>query len=102
MVNWRRMPSACAGASGINFAETRMRAGDYSGQVPFVGMEVAGSVEQGPPQRTSRWATGFLVACAVRMLIVDCDPAHLMLGPESEPHQCADGWKPDRLALGYR
>ena len=35
------------GASGINFAETRMRAGDYSGQeLPFVmGMEVAGTVE---------------------------------------------------------
>ena len=36
------------GASGINFAETRMRAGDYSGQeLPFVmGMEVAGTVEE--------------------------------------------------------
>ena len=35
------------GASGINFAETRMRAGDYSGQeLPFVmGMEVAGTEE---------------------------------------------------------
>ena len=33
-------------ASGINFAETRMRAGDYSGQeLPFVmGMEGAGIV----------------------------------------------------------
>ena len=59
------------GASGINFAETRMRAGDYSGQeLPFVmGMEVAGSVEQ-----VGREVAGFkvgnrvLVACAVRML----------------------------------
>ncbi|GIW11934.1 MAG: hypothetical protein KatS3mg061_2991 [Dehalococcoidia bacterium] len=34
-------------ASGVNFAETRMRAGTYSGQTaPFVlGMEAAGIVE---------------------------------------------------------
>jgi NADPH2:quinone reductase len=37
----------CVKASGINFAETRMRAGTYSGQeLPFVmGMESAGVVE---------------------------------------------------------
>ena len=48
------------GASGINFAETRMRAGDYSGQeLPFVmGMEVAGSVEQ-----VGREVAGFKVGC---------------------------------------
>ena len=48
------MPSPAAGevrvrvhASGMNFAETRMRSGDYSGQpLPFVaGMEMAGVVD---------------------------------------------------------
>lgn len=48
------IPSPAAGevrvrihASGMNFAETRMRSGDYSGQpLPFVaGMEMAGVVD---------------------------------------------------------
>ena len=48
------MPSPAAGevrvrvhASGMNFAETRMRSGDYSGQpLPFVaGMEMAGVID---------------------------------------------------------
>ncbi|MFL2501619.1 MAG: zinc-binding alcohol dehydrogenase family protein [Luminiphilus sp.] len=74
------------GASGINFAETRMRAGDYSGQeLPFVmGMEVAGSVEQ-----VGREVAGFKVGDRVfgrvrgaHAEVVDCDPAHLMPLPE--------------------
>ena len=58
------------GASGINFAETRMRAEDYSGQeLPFVmGMEVAGSVEQVGRQVADFSGRPGLVACAVRML----------------------------------
>jgi NADPH:quinone reductase-like Zn-dependent oxidoreductase len=75
------------GASGINFAETRMRAGDYSGQeLPFVmGMEVAGSVEQ-----VGREVVGFKVGDRVfgrvrgaHAEVVDCDPAHLMRLPEN-------------------
>ena len=75
------------GASGINFAETRMRAGDYSGQeLPFVmGMEVAGSVEQ-----VGREVAGFKVGDRVfgrvrgaHAEVVDCDPAHLMPLPEN-------------------
>lgn len=75
------------GASGINFAETRMRAGDYSGQeLPFVmGMEVAGSVEQ-----VGREVAGFKVGDRVfgrvrgaHAEVVDCDPAHLMRLPEN-------------------
>ena len=75
------------GASGINFAETRMRAGDYSGQeLPFVmGMEVAGSVEQ-----VGREVAGFKVGDRVfgrvrgaHAEVVDCDPVHLMRLPEN-------------------
>ena len=75
------------GASGINFAETRMRAGDYSGQeLPFVmGMEVAGSVEQ-----VGREVAGFEVGDRIfgrvrgaHAEVVDCDPAHLMPLPEN-------------------
>jgi NADPH2:quinone reductase len=55
-MRWERLPDLQPGfgqlrvrvhASGINFAETRMRAGTYSGQeLPFVmGMECAGVVE---------------------------------------------------------
>ncbi|MEY4357034.1 MAG: NADPH:quinone reductase [Pseudomonadota bacterium] len=56
VMHWRELPPLVPGrgqllvrvhASGINFAETRMRAGTYSGQeLPFVmGMESAGVVE---------------------------------------------------------
>jgi NADPH:quinone reductase-like Zn-dependent oxidoreductase len=56
VMQWTEMPDPVPGpgqmlvhvrASGINFAETRMRAGTYSGQeLPFVmGMESAGIVE---------------------------------------------------------
>ena len=56
VMRWRELPELVPGrgqlrvrvhASGINFAETRMRAGTYSGQeLPFVmGMEAAGVVE---------------------------------------------------------
>lgn len=56
VMKWTEMPDPVPGpgqlrvrvhASGINFAETRMRAGTYSGQtLPFVmGMESAGVVE---------------------------------------------------------
>ncbi|MAB26725.1 MAG: hypothetical protein CL580_03585 [Alteromonadaceae bacterium] len=73
------------GASGINFAETRMRAGDYSGQeLPFVmGMEVAGTVEA-----VGAGVTGFNAGDRVfgrvrgaHAEVVDCDPDHLMLLP---------------------
>ena len=56
VMRWVELPDPVPGpgqlrvkvhASGINFAETRMRAGTYSGQqLPFVmGMESAGVVE---------------------------------------------------------
>lgn len=75
------------GASGINFAETRMRAGTYSGQpLPFVmGMEVAGTVvavgaevrEFGPGQRVFGRARG---AHATHVLL---DAEHAMPTPDS-------------------
>ena len=75
------------GASGINFAETRMRAGDYSGQeLPFVmGMEVAGTVEEVGEQVTglSRGDRVFGRARGAHADVVDCDPAHLMLLPDN-------------------
>ena len=75
------------GASGINFAETRMRAGDYSGQeLPFVmGMEVAGTVEQ-IGDGVSGLAVGDRVfgrARGAHAEVVDCDPEHLMLLPDN-------------------
>jgi len=75
------------GASGINFAETRMRAGDYSGQeLPFVmGMEVAGTIES-----VGTGVTGFNEGDRVfgrvrgaHAEVVDCDPDHLMLLPDN-------------------
>ena len=75
------------GASGINFAETRMRAGDYSGQeLPFVmGMEVAGTVEV-----VGAGVTGFNAGDRVfgrvrgaHAEVVDCDPDHLMFLPDN-------------------
>ena len=56
VMRWVELPDPVPGAgellvrvhaSGINFAETRMRSGDYSGQpLPFVaGMEMAGVVD---------------------------------------------------------
>ncbi len=75
------------GASGINFAETRMRAGDYSGQeLPFVmGMEVAGTVEA-----VGACVTGFNAGDRVfgrvrgaHAEVVHCDPDHLMLLPDN-------------------
>lgn len=67
VMHWQSLPSLIPGpgqllvrvqASGINFAETRMRAGTYSGQaLPFVmGMESAGVVEALGPN-----VTGFSV-----------------------------------------
>ena len=75
------------GASGINFAETRMRAGDYSGQeLPFVmGMEVAGTIEA-----VGTGVTGFNEGDRVfgrvrgaHAEVVDCDPDHLMPLPDN-------------------
>ena len=75
------------GASGINFAETRMRAGDYSGQeLPFVmGMEVAGTIEEVGEGVTglSRGDRVFGRARGAHADVVDCDPDHLMLLPEN-------------------
>jgi NADPH2:quinone reductase len=75
------------GASGINFAETRMRAGDYSGQeLPFVmGMEVAGIVEA-VGNEVSTFVAGDRVFGRVRGAhaeVVDCDPDHLMHLPDN-------------------
>ena len=64
VMKWRELPDPVPGpgqlrvavrASGINFAETRMRAGTYSGQqLPFVmGMESAGVVEAVGPGVTA-------------------------------------------------
>jgi NADPH2:quinone reductase len=75
------------GASGINFAETRMRAGDYSGQeLPFVmGMEVAGTIEEVGEGVTglSRGDRVFGRARGAHADMVDCDPDHLMLLPDN-------------------
>ena len=75
------------GASGINFAETRMRAGDYSGQeLPFVmGMEVAGTIDAVGAGVTG-FSEGDRVFGRVRGAhaeVVDCDPDHLMLLPDN-------------------
>ena len=72
-------------ASGINFAETRMRAGDYSGQpLPFVmGMEVAGIVDS-VGDEVADFSAGDHVFGRVRGAhaeLVDCDPIHLMPMP---------------------
>ncbi len=63
-MHWEELPDPVPGprqilvdvkASGINFAETRMRAGTYGGQeIPFImGMEGAGVVESVGPDVTS-------------------------------------------------
>ncbi len=74
-------------ASGINFAETRMRAGTYSGQpLPFVmGMEGAGTVEE-----LGEGVSGFEVGqrvfgrargCHAQQVIFDAE--HLMPLPDN-------------------
>lgn len=73
-------------ASGINFAETRMRAGTYSGQeVPFVmGMECAGTVAACGPGVTG-FAPGQRVFGRARGAHADfvlVDAAHLLPLPE--------------------
>ena len=75
------------GASGINFAEVRMRAGDYSGQeLPFImGMEVAGTIEQVGSEVVDL-QEGDRVFGRVRGAhaeVVDCDPDHLMPLPDN-------------------
>lgn len=76
-----------AGASGINFAETRMRAGDYSGQeLPFVmGMEVAGVIEEAGANVVGFKAGDrvFGRARGAHAEAVDCDPEHLMRLPDN-------------------
>jgi NADPH2:quinone reductase len=73
-------------ASGVNFAETRMRGGEYGGQtVPFVmGMESAGIVEAVAPDVTS-FRPGDRVFGRARgshAEFVVFDAAHLMPLPE--------------------
>jgi len=94
-MEWTELPVPAPGpgqvlvevrASGINFAETRMRAGTYSGQeLPFVmGMEAAGIVAEagegvtgfGSGQRVFGRARGSHAGFAV------FDAAHLMPLPE--------------------
>lgn len=73
-------------ASGVNFAETRMRAGTYSGQpLPFVGgMEMAGVIEA-----LGEGVTGFAVgqrvmgrARGAHAELVCVDPVHVMPLPD--------------------
>jgi NADPH:quinone reductase-like Zn-dependent oxidoreductase len=73
-------------ASGMNFAETRMRAGTYSGQpLPFVvGMEAAGTVEK-PGKNVRGFEVGQRVfgrARGAHAQLVCVDAAHLMPLPE--------------------
>jgi NADPH:quinone reductase-like Zn-dependent oxidoreductase len=73
-------------ASGINFAETRMRAGTYSGQdVPFVlGMECAGTVAE-PGPGVSGFEPGQRVFGRARGAHADfvlADAVHLLPLPE--------------------
>lgn len=93
---WEELPDPVPGpgqvlvrvkASGVNFAETRMRAGTYSGQaLPFVmGMEGAGVVESlgegvsdfSPGQRVFGRARG----CHAEKVLFDAE--HLMPMPEN-------------------
>ncbi len=96
VMQWRDLELAAPGprqvaveihASGINFAETRMRAGEYGGQeLPFVaGMEGAGIVtaagadagEFEPGQRVFGRARG----CHAEAVLFDAD--HLFVLPEA-------------------
>ena len=93
---WKELPDPVVGpgqvlvdvkASGINFAETRMRAGTYSGQpLPFVmGMEGAGVVREvaddvegfAPGDRVFGRARG----CHAEQVVFDAE--HLMHLPDS-------------------
>ena len=94
-LRWTERPSLQPGpgqvlvavrASGINFAETRMRAGTYGGQaLPFMmGMECAGTVRASGPG-VSGWQIGQRVfgrARGAHATEVLCDAEHLLPLPE--------------------
>lgn len=96
VMHWEELPDPAAGpdqvvvdvrATGINFAESRMRAGTYSGQpLPFVmGMEGAGVVS-GVGENISDFKTGDRVfgrarGCHAEQVVFDAE--HLMHLPDN-------------------